>query len=332
MKAYCSPTSNGGKTIVIESLAEALEIAREGLVKELHENEDRVPGSVLKLVSFPRDEERVEETTTVEAYTANLHRRMANFEKCVSVISVGDPAVNQFVSETAEALTDLVQEIEPSLRGSYDGFERSEEGVFIAADLLASGDDRPFFRRRLKQGTDGSSGRAEGYRIILSTDTSWFGKPEDNAAVVSALILCLQRFGPVELWIQQGWLGPGANDGVTLFKLDFTSSFDPSQIIFWCGDPLKDTCFSFEVNMALGRNSGKTAKHPEIPADLFLRGDWMRTFGVNEEFPKMLHTEKLDLMAKWIAATAFRIVSPDDDESDGDTPGEYQGFAGLRFE
>lgn len=314
MKAYRSPTENGGKTIILESLSDALALGREYLAERIRKNNKRAHGSVFNVVSFPRDESPVEETTTCEAYAANLQSRIAKFEECAKRILLGEPSLNQTITETAESLTDLVGEIEPSLRGSYDGFERSDEGIFICADLLAEGDDRPFFRRRLSQDTDGDAGRAEGYRIILSTDTSWFGKPEDNAAVVSALILCLQRFGPVELWIQQGWLGSGGDDGVTLFKLDFTSSFDPSQIIFWCGDPLKDSCFSFEVNMALGRNSAKTAKHPEIPADLFLRGDWMRTFGVTEKFPILLHTEKLDIMAKWIAATAFRIVSPNNRE------------------
>jgi hypothetical protein len=309
MKTYGSPTANGGKTIILESLAEAFVIARENLGEEVRRNDERVYGSTCKAVTFPRDEERVEKTITHEAYAASLKVRLVRFNKCVEAISLGNPTLNQTISETAESLTDLVGEIEPSLKGSYDSFERSDEGISVCADLLAAGDDRPFFRRRISQDADGSSARAEGYRIILSTDTSWFGKPEDNAAVVSALILCLQRFGPVELWIQQGWLGSGVNDGVTLFKIDFTSSFDPSQIIFWCGDPLKDKSFSFEVNMALGRYSGKTAKHPEIPADLFLRGDWMRTFGVDENFPTRLHTEKLDVMAKWIAATAFRIVS-----------------------
>jgi hypothetical protein len=309
MKTYESLTANGGKTIILESLAEAIAIGRESLAENIRENDHREYGSTFKVVILQRDEVRIEEPTTCEAYAARLQRRLADFEECAETISSGNPTLNQTISETAESLADLVGEIEPSLRGSYDGFERSDEGIFVSADLLAAGDDRPFFRRRISPDADGSSGRAEGYRIILSTDTSWFGTPEDNAAVVSALILCLQRFGPVELWIQQGWLGEGRGDGVTLFKLDFKSSFDPSQIIFWCGDPLKDDCFSFEVNMALGRNSGKTAKHPEIPADLFLRGDWMRTFGVNENFPVLLHTEKLDVMAKWIAATAFRIVS-----------------------
>jgi hypothetical protein len=309
MKSYCSLTPNGGKTIILESLSEAFAIGHESLAEKIRENGKRVRGTTFKVVSFPRDEESVGEMVTVETFAASLQRRLANFEKCAERILLGDPKLNHTISETAELLTDLVGEIEPSLRGSYDSFERSDEGISVCADLLAAGDDRPFFRRRLSQDTDGSSGRAEGYRIILSTDTSWFGKAEDNAAVISALILCLQRFGPVELWIQQGWLGAGSGDGVTLFKIDFKSSFDPSQIIFWCGDPLKDTCFSFEVNMALGRHAGKTAKHPEIPADLFLRGDWMRTFGVKENFPLLLHTEKLDVMAKWIAATAFRIVS-----------------------
>jgi hypothetical protein len=92
--------------------------------------------------------------------------------------------------------------------------------------------------------------------------------------------MCLQRFGPVELWIQQGWLGKEDNDGVTLFKLDFSQGFQPTQLAFWCGHELKDTSFSFEINMALGRATncaksfvtGKGIKSSEMDT---LRQKWV---------------------------------------------------------
>ena len=120
----------------------------------------------------------------------------------------------------------------------------------------------------------------------------------------------------MELWIQQGWLGKENGDGVTLFKLDFSQGFQPTQLAFWCGHKLKDTSFSFEINMGLGRNSGGSTKSAEIPADLFLRGDWMKVYGVNKDFHKLLHTEKVDIMAKWIAETAMQILKSNNNNHD----------------
>ncbi len=310
MKSYPSRTVNGGQTIILESLPEACEKVRSDVAIRLKTLSSLPPSSFMPVYSRPRDDEETTIVMEVGEYVEGLKKRLSNFENCVKRISSGRYPLSDQVVECTENLADLVSEIEPRLRGSYLGWERGEEGTVAIADLLESGDDRPFFRQRSCAEVAGLKGRAEGYRLVLSTDTSWFGEPEDNAAVICALVLCLQRFGPVELWIQQGWVGADCNDGVTLFKIEQSSSaFDPTELLFWCMDEGKDSIFSFELNCALGRRSSKTTNFPEIPADLFLRGDWMKIYGVREDFAKRLHTEKLDIMARWIAATVIQILS-----------------------
>lgn len=319
MKQYASRTTNGGTTIILDSLDEAIDIGRNKLSRKMAERRAAEPNAKITTRRIARDKpiETVEQTEA--EYLSGLGRRAATFERAVKAIQAGDQAVDRDILDKAEELADLVTDIEPSLAASYAGLSRSEEGIAADAGLLASGDDRPFFQRRNDGEISDQGRRGRAYRLLLSTDVTWFGHPEDNAAVVGGLVLCLQRFGPVELWIQQGWLGKEDGDGVTLFKLDFSQGFQPTQLAFWCGHELKDDSFSFEINMGLGRRSGGSADSAEIPADLFLRGDWMKLYGIKETFPKLLHTEQVDIMAKWIAETAVQILTSDGGESDSFT-------------
>jgi hypothetical protein len=80
-------------------------------------------------------------------------------------------------------------------------------------------------------------------------------------------------------------------------------------LTFWIGHGDKDSVFSYFINMELGREDTSTSTIAEIPADLMLRGDWMTVYGINQDaFLHMLHTEKMDLMARWIADTAMQIA------------------------
>jgi hypothetical protein len=312
MKNYPSNTVNHGTTIILASLEEAIEIGRSHLLSKLKECDQHAPGQTLTTRTILRDNKPEPNETTYSEWKKRLEQRHADFEQCVKAIMEGDPATNRAILQKSESLVDLVTAIEPTLVGNYAGFERSEDGIAVDPGLIASGDDRPFFRRREAEGKRRQQSRGgNAYRVVLSTDTTWFGKPEDNAAIVGAMIYLLQQFGPVEVWIQQGWLGPESGDGVTLFRLDFSKGFDATQLAFWVGHRRKDDTFSFEINMALGRNSAGTARHGELPADIFLRGDWMRLYGVDEKFDHLLHTERLDVMAKWIAETAMKIVNAD---------------------
>ncbi len=311
MKKHKSNTKNGGITIILDSLDEAINIGRGYVARRVAEERALAPESKHPVLRINRDKPSETEEITAADQMRSLERRARAFKRAVNAIRVGDQALNRSILDKAERLADLVTAIEPSLAANYAGFERSEDGIAIDVGLLASGDDRPFFKRASQGEIGNQGGRGRAYRVVLNTDVSWFGSADDNAAVVGALVLCLQRFGPVELWIQQGWLGDYDDDGVTLFKLDFSQGFEPAQLAFWCGHELKDNAFSFEVNMGLGRRSSGSSKSAEIPADLFLRGDWMKVYGINEGFDKLLHTEQVDLMAKWIAQTAMQILKSD---------------------
>ena len=312
MKCYQSKTTNGGKTVILDSLVEAIEIGRSHLASLTACYADQPSNLEVTATTIARDQPSVEDVQTVGKYRDSLKCRTSAFNLGVEALLAGDLALKEKIIRKSEELVDLVTDIEPSLVRYHRGFERAEEGAVPDASLIAAGEDRPFFRQRQSDEDHGAAGRrGRSYRLILSTDVTWFGRTEDNAALVGSLIYLLQQFGPVELWIQQGWLGSGPEDGVTLFKLDFLQGFDPTQLAFWCGNPLKDSSFSFDINMGLGRRGGTTAKSAEIPADLFLRGDWMKIYGVNENFDGLLHTERVDIMTKWIAETAMKILKAD---------------------
>ncbi len=348
MKRYPSPTVNGGTTIVLEALNKALEIG-ELESQKIIDNLSRFDPKQKREVGFinrncqcercgqPRAEHHVvkkddrtkyfckdkngptkEQFKEGKASSTKIsmgslleqYRRMKQqFGECSEAISKGDPELKENISRLVEELHDLALDLAPSLRSNYSGFRRSDEGVTVAPELLAAGEEQCCFRR--KEGAEGiKNGTGEGaYRIVLNTDVEWFGRPEDNAALIGALVILLQQFKPVEVWVQQGWLGESMGDGVTLFKLDFTGAFDPTQLAFWCGHPHKDRIFSFFVNRGLGRSQSHSATTSEIECDLYLRGDWMKVMGIEQmEFVRMLHTDKIDLMAKWISKTAVKMV------------------------
>lgn len=231
------------------------------------------------------------------------------FKACVDDIEKGDPAFKEKISDMAEDLKEFALDLAPSLRANYAGFNRSDDGFTVSPELLAAGEEQCCIRRK-EGGESVKQGSGEGaYRIIINTDVEWRGLPEDNASMIGALVTLLQQFKPVEVWVQQGWTGEGFGDGVTMFKLDFTGAFDVTQLAFWCGNQNKDRVFSFLINKGLGRQQTHSATTAEIPCDLFLRGDWMKIQGIDEyEFMRMLYTDKLDIMAKWIAETAVRVA------------------------
>ena len=150
------------------------------------------------------------------------------------------------------------------------------------------------------------------YRLLINTDVSWWGNPVDNDAIVGSIIMLLQRFAPVEIWIQQGWLGCCETDGVTLFKLDFTSAFNPTQLSFWINHKGKDIPFSHQINAVLGRQNTRTSITAAIDCDLMLRGDWMRTVGIDiYDFSNKTYTDKCDIMAEYINLTSMKILTGD---------------------
>ncbi len=318
MKRYRSETKNGGLTIVIDSLAEVVETGLDWQKKEVDRWEMLAktnPKGKVQTINVVRDFDdegkasKKHGSSTYKAVAEGQRHRLENFESAVKAITDGDKAFKERVSERAEELKDLALDLEPSLRSNFSGFRRSEDGFSANPDLLAAGEEKPCIQRKDGAGA-AKNGTGDGaYRIVICTDVTWQGDPLDNAALVGALVLVLQQYKPVEVWVQQAWLGNGPGDGVTLFKLDFTGAFDPTELAFWITHPFKDWPFSMAVNHGLGRHDHGTSVCCEIPADIFLRGDMMKLFGIDEDqFYNMLYTDKVDMLAKWIGATAMQMT------------------------
>ena len=352
MKRYASQTVNGGSTVILDHLDEAIAVGLKDAEATADRCACRSPSDSVECGTIKRNttckhcgdaraDHEVKEVDKVKTYfckgeknvakrkkfeeeaapgttatwgelTEQYKRMLARYKECATAITKGDPEFKEDVSKIMDELRDLALEIAPTLCSNYAGFNRADEGVDVSPDLLAAGEELCCFKRKQGAG-DVKQGQGDGaYRIILSTDVEWFGSPKDNAALVGALVVLLQQFKPVEVWVQQGWLGQSWGDGVTLFKLDFAGAFDPTQLAFWCGNRDKDSIFSYFVNRGLGRHETHSATTAELDCDIFLRGDWLKVMGIDGyKFCTLMHTERIDLMSRWIANTAIRIVFND---------------------
>jgi len=320
MITYKSETVNGGQTIILPSLAEANRLGKEWVEAQLAKWRAKDPKAKIKVGYVNRDGKPGKaKEMNVSTFVDRWGVQEKEFDGCVADITHGDPAYKESITELCEKLVDLASEIEPSLSVNYSGFQRSEDGIDALPKLVAQRDENPYPRRK-NGGDQVKDGTGQGaYRIIINTDISWWGQPTDAAGMMGALIVVLSRFKPVEVWVQQGWMGPDDGDGVTMFKLDFTGGFDPTQLAFWCGHPKKDAVYSYILSRALNRNGSNTSTTAEIECDLYVRGDYMNSIGITEshQFLNLLHTDRVDLMAKWIAATAMKIAMKNGEEEQG---------------
>jgi hypothetical protein len=288
MKKYKSPTANKGTTIILPSVAEAIHWGR-----EYYKNPDK----------------KFEDSFW---YSPN-EKNKKEFEACVAAITQGNQGFKNQCEEIIDDVIDLIDSIKPIFSMNRSGIKFEEDaGHTISPELAAMGDPKCLISDKkhneeleVRKGTSGEGA----YRIIINTDVSWWGKPEDNCALVGALIIVLQRFATVEVWIQQGWLGPNEEDGVTLFKLDYTTAADITALVFWISHRGKDIPFSMAVNRGLGRKSTATSCRAEIEADIMLRGDWQNKVGLSySQVASLMYTEKIDAMAHWISETAYKTV------------------------
>ena len=313
VKSFAS-TVNGGTTIILESVAQAIEAGRSWSENEIAGLEGVTPKTKFKVrTAKARSTKARTSVMNVETLIKKWEQRLDCFNTVAARITSGDQPTRDAINALAEKLVEDVLELHPQIAQKFDGFERAEDGMTAAVELVAIGDDRPCFRR--KRGGEPKPGAGDGaYRVIINTDVPWWGNPHDNAAVMGALVLLLQRYGPVEVWIQQGWLG-GNNpeaQGVTLFKLDFTAGFEPTQLAFWCGDPNKDDVFSHDVNFGLEREHTRVSRQAEIPCDLYLHGTWMRRHEISEwQWSCMTPGEQRIAMVNWLARTVNEITYPD---------------------
>lgn len=284
MKSYKTQTVNGGTTYILDDVNEAIAIG-----KKLKNTEDR------------------------EKYWYNKNDK--SFEQCCEDMQKGDPKLKERVSEIIEDLMGVVDDIQPIFSQAHSGYTIAEEGVITTPELIASGEVANMLRKKVTP-FKLKHGKGDGiYRIIINTDVCWWGKPEENDAIVGGLILLFQRYGPVEVWIQQGWLGCEVNNGVTLFKLDYSSGLDITNLAFWINHVGKDIPFSWQINRALGRTASGTSQTAEIEADIMLRGDWQSAVGLTwSKMQKLLYTERLDFMAKWMAMTGMKVLTDEPED------------------
>jgi hypothetical protein len=296
MKSYKSQTVNGGTTIILDSVQEAVE---------------RATGYDLNKIFTITGMSEHHKQQYVSEYKRGL-------DECCTAIVKGDKEFKKKVDEIIDDVLPLVDEICPLFCQDHQGYKRSEEGITTTPDLVASGEQLCTFAKKetpfkLKKG------KGEGaYRLIINTDVSWWGEPEMNCAMVGALVLILQRYAPVEIWIQQGWIhwskeGRQQNvdkQGITLFKLNYEGAWDVTNIAFWICHPGKDSPFSFIVNRALGRIYNCTSCNAELEADLMLRGDWQTLYGFSR-YKELLYTEQLDMIAKYISDTGMKVLVED---------------------
>lgn len=293
MKTYYSKTANGGKTIILDNVNQAIEygLKHEGMLDGLD-----------------------------QAITNNSGN---TFVQCCEAITKGDNEFKKKVDNGIDDLIGLVDDICPLFKQEHSGYERTSEGITSTADLVAAGEELCSFKKKstpfkLKKGSGEGA-----YRLIINTDVSWWGRPEDNCTLVGCIVILLQRYAPVEIWIQQGWLAYDKSSiskddhGVTLFKLDYTGAWDVTSLAFWITHHGKDIPFSCTVNRALGRKYSATSCKAEIECDLMCRGDWMRPYMGKDyyAYSQLMYTERLDIMANYVSDTAMKIVVDNSDET-----------------
>lgn len=294
MKKFKSKTNNRGTTIILEDCTEAIETVDLWISN----------GGMKNLFQHYNPE--------------SFKRSKGYWEKCKSDLVTGNPTFRDSVEKIIDDLLEMVDGIQPLFSQQKQGYTRTdgESAINASAELLMQGEEMCGFKRKLSEEKKVKQGSGDGaYRILINTDVSWWGSPEMNCGLVAAMIILLQRYAPVEIWIQQGWLGSSKEDGVTLFKLDYSAAININNLAFWICHPNKDNVFSYLVNKALKRNNTATSCVAEIECDLMLRGDWFAKEGISyDTIYNATPFEKMQIVADWIAKTGYKIVYEDNNE------------------
>jgi len=316
-------TVNGGTTVILPSSRVACEIGQEKYNKYHKEAETADMKSKVRVTTAYLGQARKatstrSKTVTLKHYYKMLFEQEDSYKDCCQAVMQGNPVddgVREEVKQFADHLVDVAMLIDPGLANNEAGWGQSEQGPIADPALIGSGAANPCFQRR-QDGEESRDGEGNGaYRIIICTDQPWFGNKVDNAGIVLALVTILQQFRPVELWIQQGWLGH-PNDqyhGVTLFKLECEGGIDPTQLIFWTSHPEKDRRFSRDINGEIGREAEAVSNKAEMPCDLFLMGAWMKLYGIEQgRFGEDTKEEKLKKFGQYIVDTVKSVIYGDE--------------------
>jgi hypothetical protein len=237
-----------------------------------------------------------------ESFVSNL---MEDLNESFEQIEKGDPTKNDEIASLAEKLKDMALEIEPSLKFA-DMWGAAEQGVAFDAGAIAEDAPNPMFNKVATEDVTLKQGAGDGaYRVVINTDCCYFQDPTRQGAAVIALAMIVQQKAPLEIWVQQGWLGGGAGskDGITLFPIHSGGLVSPQNIWFWIASPHKDSPFSYTINRVLGRKRSGVSGESELPCDLYLYNVFMPEIynqgagKVNEE-----------MLATWVAKTSKKMM------------------------
>lgn len=286
-----------GQTLVsLDGLLEANSLVKAALGKPSFLKKNTMD-CLLLLQANRRYETVISDVSYNEDYK---NRFIARINAALDAIENGNPAVEAAANALCEKLVHLAHHIEPSL-SLEKTFTPAEDGEVFDAGKIAAGEAIAFFDKT--EGLTPKQAHGGGaYRILINTDVYWAGDPTAQCAALMALVVLLQRNCPVEIWIQQGWMGNDASDGVTIFKIFEGSQVTARQLYFWIGSPYKDNPYSFVVNRCLKRTSHATSGPPEIPCDLYIYGPHMPKIAAQEG------EEPDDAIVKWIAGTAKPLL------------------------
>lgn len=144
--------------------------------------------------------------------------------------------------EQSEVLVALAIEHDPRLARRAQ-WRRADEGEHVCAELLAEGDDQPFYKRKRNIVNDATTA-GEPIRIVISTDDKQV--PAGTAAAFVATARLVQQFMPLEIWWQGAWLNDQHTMGFVSLVPLVQGDMDFSRLEFCIADPWRDT-FSFRV-------------------------------------------------------------------------------------
>lgn len=289
---------NGGfenqTTIVLEGLHEANDLVKQAIGKG-----DFWPKNFEDFFSIARANKNYKSYWQSGYWSigdADTFRKQTSdtLKLCLDQIENGDPKVEGQINALTEDFVERAKEIEPSL--TLDAAIRPhEDGDLWDAGKIAESSPLSFFEKE-KQWRP-KTGHGDGaFRIVINTDVPWHANPTSQCAALMALVLLLQRSAPVEIWIQQGWLGDNEADGITLFKIFEGSQLQARNIWFWIGSPYKDSPYSWTVNRMLMRKDNCVSGAVEIPCDLYVYGSYMP------------HIQEKEQFSTWVAQTSRGLL------------------------
>lgn len=221
------------------------------------------------------------------------------------------------IEAVSSALIEVAAAMDPSLR-PVNTWKQAEEGPIFDAGLIASEDEKPCFSMTQPQNLF-RKGDGQAFRLLINTDTCAGHSDAENCIATISLVRCLMHFGEVELWIQQGWIGPSPKSGVTLFPIHKGQEITPAMTWFWLASGYRDSTFSRVVNLGLGRKNSGVSQNPQMEHDIYIAnaiGTMPNLPGVPQMAASLRNgkplTEEqqksLSILAEWLAGMVRNTV------------------------